>query len=97
MIGRPLEAGFAWRPHDRELPAGDRAETPDSAEVFGPPESFSQKVRRLAHENEGTPLDAPGPARVPLAFRRGLQGNDRVDAIARGEDPDSRTPGSDDE
>ena len=78
---------------DRELPRGDRAEEPDPPAPRAP-ETFSEKLRRLAHELHGMPLDAPGP--VKAWPRGGLQGNARTDAILRGENPDEREPGSDD-
>jgi len=57
-----------------------------------PIETFSQKLRRLAHELHKMPLDAE-PGKAFPAARKGLQGDARADAIARGEDPDERQPG----
>lgn len=80
MIHRPLQAGFGWRPgpaaaapSDRELPAGDRAETPEAGGI-GPREgeTFSETLRRLArqlHPDKVKGDDEPAkrmPRAVPL-------------------------------
>lgn len=75
---------------DRQLPLGDRDEEPDPAPA--PDETFSQRLERMARAQHPK-LMAAADALAPTRWRPRGDGDARIDAILRGEDPDA--PGVD--